>query len=215
MKKQINVGLVGASFMGRAHSNAYLKVASALDPPVQPVRRAACDINPAALDSLAARYEWQTKETSWERLIARDDIDLIDICTANDLHMPIALAAAQAGKHVLCEKPLARNADEARRMRDTARAAGVRHMVAFNYRRVPALALAKELIEQGKIGRRRQGRQAGFRRRPPLPVGVGRHRRIGQAKTVDRRAGLSRFPYKCRATARQSTNVLRETGMRP
>jgi predicted dehydrogenase len=153
MNKQIRVGLVGASFMGRAHSNAYLKVASAFDLPIWPVRRAACDINAAALDSLAVRYEWQTKETSWEKLIARDDIDLIDICTANDLHMPIAMAAAEAGKHVLCEKPLARNADEARRMWDTARAAGVRHMVAFNYRRVPAIALAKQLIERGKVGR--------------------------------------------------------------
>ena len=153
MKTEINVGLIGASFMGRAHSNAYLKVASTFDLPARPMRRAVCDINPAALDSLAARYEWQTKETSWEKLIARDDVDLIDICTANDLHKPIAMAAAKAGKHVLCEKPIARNADEARRMLDTARAAGVRHMVAFNYRRVPAVALAKQLIDQGKIGR--------------------------------------------------------------
>jgi predicted dehydrogenase len=153
MKKEIRVGLIGAQFMGRAHSNAYLKVASAFDLPIRPVRRAVCDINPAALDALAARYEWQTKESSWEKLIARDDIDLIDICTANDLHMPIAMAAAQAGKHVLCEKPIARNAEEARRMWETARAAGIQHMVGFNYRRVPALALARDLIEQGKIGR--------------------------------------------------------------
>jgi len=112
-----------------------------------------CDINPSALATLAARYEWQTTETSWERLVARDDLDLIDICTANDLHAPIAIAAAKAGKHVLCEKPMARNADEARRMLDAVGAAGVQHMVPFNYRRVPALMLAKQLIEQGKIGR--------------------------------------------------------------
>lgn len=153
MKKEIRVGLVGAQFMGRAHSNAYLKVASAFDLPVRPVRRAVCDINPAALDALATRYEWETRETSWEKLIARDDIDLIDICTANNLHMPIAMAAAKAGKHVLCEKPIARNADEARRMLEAVRAAGVQHMVGFNYRRVPAMALAKHLIDQGKIGR--------------------------------------------------------------
>jgi predicted dehydrogenase len=153
MKKQINVGLIGAQFMGRAHSNAYLKVASAFELPVRPVRRAVCDINPDALDALAARYGWETRETSWEKLVRRDDIDLIDICTANDLHMPIAVAAAKAGKHVLCEKPIARNADEARRMLDAAQEAGVQHMVAFNYRRVPAIALARQLIEQGKIGR--------------------------------------------------------------
>lgn len=153
MNNAIQVGLVGAQFMGRAHSNAYLKVASAFDLPRRPVLRAVCDINPAALAALAARYEWQSTETSWERLVARDDLDLIDICTANDLHAPIAIAAAKAGKHVLCEKPIARNADEARRMWEAVREAGVRHMVAFNYRRVPALALAKQLIEQGKIGR--------------------------------------------------------------
>jgi predicted dehydrogenase len=153
MKEAISVGIVGAQFMGRAHSNAYIKVASAFDLPAPPVRRAACDINQDALRALAAQYQWQTTETSWERLIARDDIDLIDICTANDLHMSIAVAAAKAGKHVLCEKPIARNADEARRMLDAVREAGVRHMVAFNYRRVPALALARQLIDQGKIGR--------------------------------------------------------------
>jgi len=153
MKSEIHVGLVGAQFMGRAHSNAYFKVAAAFDLPCCPVRRAVCDINPSALATLAACYEWQTTETSWERLVARDDLDLIDICTANDLHAPIAIAAAKAGKHVLCEKPMARNADEAQRMLDAVGAAGVRHMVAFNYRRVPALVLAKQLIEQGKIGR--------------------------------------------------------------
>jgi predicted dehydrogenase len=152
MKKEIKVGLIGAQFMGRAHSNAYLKVASAFDLPVCPVRRAVCDINPAALDALAARYDWQTQESSWEKLVARDDIDLVDICTANNLHLPIAMAAAKAGKHVLCEKPIARNSDEARRMLDAARTAGIQHMVGFNYRRLPAVALAKRLIEQGKIG---------------------------------------------------------------
>ena len=153
MTKTINIGLVGAQFMGRAHSNAYLKVASAFELPARPVRRALCDINPVALDGLATRYGWETRETSWERLVSRDDIDLIDICTANDLHMPIAVAAAKAGRHVLCEKPIARNADEARRMLEVAQEAGVCHMVAFNYRRAPAVALAKQLITQGKIGR--------------------------------------------------------------
>lgn len=153
MSKAVRVGIVGAQFMGRAHSNGYLKVASAFELPAPPVRRAACDINTDALDSLAAQYGWESKETSWEKLVARDDIDLIDICTSNDQHMPIALAAAKAGKHIICEKPIARNADEARGMLDAVQQAGVRHMVGFNYRRVPAIALARQLIDQGKIGR--------------------------------------------------------------
>ena len=151
--KQINVGIVGTQFMGRAHSNAYLDVSHFFDLPAAPVLRAACDNNPEYLDAFAARFGWQDKETSWERLIARDDIDLIDICTPNSTHMPIAVAAAREGKHVICEKPLALNADEARRMLEAARESGVRHMVAFNYRRVPALALARQLVEQGKVGR--------------------------------------------------------------
>ena len=151
--KQINVGIVGTQFMGRAHSNAYLDVSHFFDLPAAPVLRAACDNNPEYLDAFAARFGWQDKETSWERLIARDDIDLIDICTPNSTHMPIAVAAAREGKHVICEKPLALNADEARRMLEAAHESGVRHMVAFNYRRVPALALARQLVEQGKVGR--------------------------------------------------------------
>lgn len=105
------------------------------------------------LAAFAQRFGWQTTEISWEQLVARDDIDLVDIATSNATHMPIAVAAARAGKHLLCEKPLALNADEARRMLDAAREAGVRHMVAFNYRRVPAIALARQLIQAGKIGR--------------------------------------------------------------
>jgi len=150
---EINVGIVGAQFMGRAHSNAYLDVSHFFDLPVVPVLRAACDNNPENLDAFAGRFGWQDKETSWERLVSRDDIDLVDICTPNDTHMPIAVAAAKAGKHVICKKPLAMNADEARRMLEAARDSDVRHMVAFNYRRVPALALARQLVEQGKVGR--------------------------------------------------------------
>ncbi len=153
MSEEIRVGIVGTQFMGRAHTKAYQDVLSFLDLPVKPILRAACDINPSDLDSFAKRFGWQTTETSWEKMIARDDIDLIDICTPNVIHKPIAVAAAEAGKHILCEKPVAMTADEAQRMLVSARKADVRNMVAFNYRRVPALALAKQLIEQGKIGR--------------------------------------------------------------
>ena len=152
MSATTNIGIVGTKFMGRAHSNAFMDVSHFFDLPVTPVLRAACGRNAAELETFARRFDWQTTETSWERMVARDDVDLVDICTSNVTHMPIAVAAAKAGKHVLCEKPIAMNADEARQMLDAAREAGVRHMVAFNYRRVPAIVLAKKMIEEGKIG---------------------------------------------------------------
>ncbi|HUV40564.1 MAG TPA: Gfo/Idh/MocA family oxidoreductase, partial [Sedimentisphaerales bacterium] len=153
MSKEIRVGIVGTQFMGRAHTNAYLDVAKFFELPAPPVLRAACDVNVSDLEAFSKRFGWETQETSWEKLVQRDDIDLIDICTPNSTHMPIAIAAAKAGKHILCEKPVAMNAKEAQRMLDAARQANVRHMVGFNYRRVPALALAKQLIDEGKIGR--------------------------------------------------------------
>ena len=152
MSREINIGIVGTKFMGRAHSNAFIDVPHFFDVPARPVLRAACGRNVADLEAFARRFGWQTTETSWEELVARDDIDLVDICTSNLTHRPIAVAAARAGKHVLCEKPIAMNSDEARLMLDAAREADVRHMVAFNYRRVPAIILAKQLIEEGKIG---------------------------------------------------------------
>lgn len=152
MTETINVGLVGLGFMGRAHTNAWIDVAHCLQPPLRPVLRAACDVNTEALAAFQARYGWQTAETSWEKMVQRDDIGVVDICTSNATHMPIAVAAAKAGKHILCEKPISRDADEARRMLDAARDAGVVHMTAFNYRRVPAVALAKQLIDEGKLG---------------------------------------------------------------
>ena len=153
MAGTINVGIVGTKFMGRAHANAFLDVGHFFSLPRRPVLRAACGRDAAGLASFAQRFGWETTETSWERLCARDDIEIVDICTSNLTHMPIALAAAKAGKHILCEKPLAMNSGEAQRMLDAVRAAGVRHMVAFNYRRVPAIGLAKRLIEEGKLGK--------------------------------------------------------------
>ena len=153
MAAEIRVGIVGTKFMGRAHSHAYLDVAHFFALPLAPIMRAACGRKQPDLDAFAQRFGWQSTETSWERLVEREDIDLVDICTSNVTHAPIAIAAAKAGKHVLCEKPIAMNAEEARRMWEAAETAGVRHMVAFNYRRVPAISLANSLVEQGKIGR--------------------------------------------------------------
>jgi predicted dehydrogenase len=152
MAKNINIGLVGTQFMGRAHSNAYLDVNHYFDLPLNPVMKAVCDINENNLPPFMKQFGWSDSEVDYMKLIDREDIDLIDICTANDTHMPIAVAAAKAGKHVICEKPAAMNADEAKAMWEAAEEAGVRNMIAFNYRRVPAIQLAKRLIEEGKIG---------------------------------------------------------------
>jgi len=153
MGDNINVGIVGTQFMGRAHSNAYLDVAHYFHLPQQPVMRAACDNNVDNLAGFVHQFGWETQETDYGALVARDDIDLIDICTSNATHMPIAVAAAKAGKHIICEKPLCMNAGEARMMLDAAQEADIRHMTAFNYRRVPALVLAKNMIDEGRLGR--------------------------------------------------------------
>jgi predicted dehydrogenase len=153
MDKTINIGIVGTQFMGRAHSNAWMNVDKFYDLPVRPVMKAACDNVAENLDPFCRRFGWQSNETDWKKLVARDDIDVIDICTSNNVHMPIAVAAAKASKHIICEKPMAMNASEARAMLDAAQAADIKHMVAFNYRRVPAITLARQMIEEGKIGR--------------------------------------------------------------
>jgi predicted dehydrogenase len=153
MEKEINVGIVGTQFMGRAHSNAYLDVAHYFNLPLKPVMKVACDTNAEVLSPFMERFGWQHGETDFRNLLAREDIDMVDICTSNATHMPIAVQAAKAGKHIICEKPIAIHADEARMMLEAAEEAGVKHMVAFNYRRVPAIQLAKSLIDQGKIGK--------------------------------------------------------------
>ena len=150
----IKVGLIGTAFMGRAHSNAYMDVGTYFDLPAKPVMQIACGLDSLDyLNKFSSKFGWKGIETDWRKVVKRSDIDLIDICTSNATHEPIAVAAAKAGKHILCEKPVARNAKEARRMMEAARDAGVVNMVAFNYRRVPALALAKKMIAEGKIGR--------------------------------------------------------------
>jgi predicted dehydrogenase len=147
--------MVGYAFMGRAHSQAWRTVDRVFELPLRPRLAAICGRDEAAAESAAARLGWAATETDWRALIARDDVQLIDIAAPGSLHAPIAIAALQAGKHVLCEKPLANTLAEAERMAAAADAAfpsGARAMVGFNYRRVPALALARRLVEQGRIG---------------------------------------------------------------
>jgi predicted dehydrogenase len=153
--RTIGVGMVGYAFMGRAHSQAWHAVTRAFDLPARPRLAAICGRDKAAAQQAADRLGWASAETDWHALIDRDDIDLIDISAPGDMHAPIAIAALQAGKHVLCEKPLANTLAEAQAMKAAADAAypgGARAMVGFNYRRVPALALARKLVEQGRIG---------------------------------------------------------------
>jgi len=151
----IGVGMIGYAFMGRAHSLAWHTVGRVFDVPLRPRLAAICGRDEAAAAAAAGRLGWAAVETDWRALIARDDVQLIDISAPGDLHAPIALAALAAGKHVLCEKPLANTLAEAEAMKAAADAAypsGARAMVGFNYRRVPALALARRLVEQGRLG---------------------------------------------------------------
>jgi predicted dehydrogenase len=151
----IGVGMVGYAFMGRAHSLAWHTAGRVFDVPLRPRLAAICGRDEAAARAAAQRLGWAAVETDWRALIARDDVRLIDISAPGDLHAPIAIAALAAGKHVLCEKPLANTLAEAEAMKAAADAAypsGARAMVGFNYRRVPALALARRLVEQGAIG---------------------------------------------------------------
>jgi len=161
-RTEIGVGMVGYAFMGRAHSLAWNTVGRMFDLPLRPRLAAICGRDKSATEAAAERLGWAAAETDWRALIARDDVQLIDIAAPGDLHAPIAIAALSAGKHVLCEKPLANTLAEAQAMKAAADAAarGARAMVGFNYRRVPALALARRLVEQGRIGPLRHFRAA-------------------------------------------------------
>jgi predicted dehydrogenase len=152
-KKSLNIGLVGYGFMGRTHSNAFLQAPRFFDLPYQPVLKAVCARNPERAKTFAKNWGHESVETDWRKLIAREDIDLIDIASPNDTHAEIAIAAAKSGKMVLCEKPLGRNAVEGHAMTDAVEAAKVVNMVWYNYRRVPAVMLLKHLIEEGRLGR--------------------------------------------------------------
>jgi predicted dehydrogenase len=147
--------MVGYAFMGAAHSQGWRTVGRVFDLPVRPVLSAVCGRDGSAVRAAADRLGWAAAETDWRALVARDDVDIIDICTPGDSHAEIAVAALDAGKHVLCEKPLANTVEEAETMAEAAeraRARGQVAMVGFNYRRVPALALARQMIAEGRLG---------------------------------------------------------------
>ena len=155
-KPTLGVGMIGYAFMGRAHSQAWRNARSYFDVPATPSLVAVAGRNEAAARDTADRFGWAQVETDWRRLLERDDIDVIDICTPGDTHAEIAVAALEAGKHVLCEKPLANSVEEAEAMvraAEAARERGIRSMVGFTYRRVPAIAYARRLVEEGRLGR--------------------------------------------------------------
>ncbi|MEM9185482.1 MAG: Gfo/Idh/MocA family oxidoreductase [Planctomycetota bacterium] len=152
MPETLNIGLVGYKFMGKAHSNAYLSVAKFFGAKLDPTMKAVCGRNEAAVREFADQWGWESIETDWRQLVARDDIHLVDIGSPGDTHAEIAIAAAKAGKHVFCEKPLANSLEDCKRMVAAVRSTGVRHMINFNYRKAPAVALAKQMIDAGEIG---------------------------------------------------------------
>ena len=151
--KPLHIGVIGYGFMGRTHSNAFRSVGNFFDLPYQPVLKAICARSMERAQSFAANWGFERAETDWRALIDSPDIDLIDIASPNDTHADIAIAAAQAGKMVLCEKPLGRNARESEAMVAAVEKAGVANMVWYNYRRVPAVMLAKQLIDEGRLGK--------------------------------------------------------------
>ncbi|GAA1275142.1 Gfo/Idh/MocA family oxidoreductase [Saccharothrix xinjiangensis] len=155
MTEEIGVGMVGHAFMGAVHSQAWRNVHRFFDVPLTPRLAAVGGRDAARTKEAAAKYGWAAAETDWRALVDRDDVHLVDICTPGDTHAEIAIAALAAGKHVLCEKPLANTVEEAEAMTAAAEEAarrGVRSMVAFNYRRVPAIALARKLVADGRLG---------------------------------------------------------------
>ncbi len=153
MTKPLNVGLIGYGFMGRAHSNAYRKVNNFFDLAYRPVLKAICARSADQAHAFAAKWGYESIETDWKKLVARKDIDAVDICVPNNLHHDIALAAAKAGKMVLCEKPLSMDTKQGQKMVAAVEKARVPNMVWYNYRRVPAVTLAKQLVQEGKLGR--------------------------------------------------------------
>lgn len=153
-KKQLRIGLIGTGFMGRTHSNGYNRVANFFpDLAFTPVLKAVCSRNQEKVQAFADQWGYESVATDWKALIARDDIDAVDICTPNDTHAEIALAAAAAGKMILCEKPLSRNLAEGEKMVEAIELADVKSTVWYNYRRLPAVSLAKQLIDSGKLGK--------------------------------------------------------------
>lgn len=153
-KKLIRIGLIGTGLMGRIHTNGYKRLTDFFpEYEYAPVLQACCSRNPERAQAFADQWGYKSIETDWKKIIARDDIDAVDICTPNDTHAEIAIAAAAAGKMILCEKPLARTVEEAEQMLKAVEAAGVKNTVWYNYRRVPAVTLAKKIVDSGKLGK--------------------------------------------------------------
>jgi predicted dehydrogenase len=154
MAKALNIGMIGYGFMGRAHTNGYKRVADFFpDIPYKPVLKAACARDAEKIKAFADQWGYESIETDWRKLLERKDIDAVDICVPNNLHKEIAIAAAKAGKMILCEKPLAMNVAEGEEMCKAVEAAKVANTVWYNYRRIPAVTFAKKLIDEGKLGR--------------------------------------------------------------
>jgi predicted dehydrogenase len=153
-KKILRIGLIGGGFMGRTHSNGYNRIRNFF-PELEyvPVLKAVCFRNETKLKAFAEQWGYESTETDWRKLVERDDIDAVDICTPNDTHAEIAIAAAKAGKMVLCEKPLARNMVESEEMVEAIEKAGVANTVWYNYRRIPAVTLARNIVDSGKLGK--------------------------------------------------------------
>lgn len=153
-KKELRIGLIGCGFMGRTHTNGYKRVGDFFpELEYRPVLKAVCSRNPEKVKAFADQWGYESVETDWKVLIAREDIDAVDICTPNNMHAEIAIAAAAAGKIILCEKPLSRTLEEAHQMVEAVEKAGVKNTVWYNYRRLPAVQLAKQIVASGKLGR--------------------------------------------------------------
>lgn len=153
MTKQLNVGIIGYKFMGRAHSNAWLKAPLFFDLPARPVLKMACGRQESSVKEFAGKWGWEKTETDWKKLVSSPDIDIVDVATPQALHYEIAIAAAREGKHIFCEKPLAMNSKQAEEMLRVCEDNKVTHYLNHNYRRTPAISFAKKMIEDGKIGR--------------------------------------------------------------
>jgi predicted dehydrogenase len=149
---EVNVALIGYQFMGKAHSNAFRQVRRFFPGKLTPRLKVICGRNREALEAAARQFGWEEIETDWRKVIERDDIDVVDISTPGNMHHPMALAAAAAGKHIICEKPLANSLADAQEMLKAVKKAGVVHMVMHNYRKIPAVAYIKHLIDEGKLG---------------------------------------------------------------
>lgn len=153
MKDTLNIGLIGYKFMGKAHSNGYARIPMFFNPSMKVCMKAICGRDESWVRESAEKFGWEGYETSWEKLVKRDDIDIIDITAPSNVHKEIALEAAKSGKHIFCEKPLALNLKDAREILEAAVRNNVKHQIGFNYRFVPALRLAKQMIDSGKLGR--------------------------------------------------------------